>query len=115
MNEYEIHQVENNAESQAHLEANRKKFSKQCEMVHRVLLSGEKLTSRIAMIKYSIGDLHRRVGELRQWHGVKIEDKWEVGEDGKTTRNKIWWIELSKRPTKSEVVANWTKQGQINF
>ena len=115
MGEIEIHQRENNPESEGHLQANAKKFSQQCALVHRLLAQGKELTSRIAMIEYGIGDLHRRVGELRDWHGIKIKDRWEMNADGKTTRNKVWYIEIPKQPGKSDIIANWNnlQQGKL--
>lgn len=68
--------VENNRESQKHFEHNKDKFSKQCKIVYEALLRGEKLTTTTALIQYGIGDLRRRVKDLKDIWGVPVESQF---------------------------------------
>ena len=90
--EIEIHGKENNRDSQAHLEANEPHFKKQCHTVLTLLRKGVVLTSRIAMVDYNIGDVHRRIGELREGGIEGISDEWVMDKDGKKTRFKKWFM-----------------------
>lgn len=64
---------ENNKQSEEILTDNHKRLSNQCRVVYDALKAGVKLTVKDAMIDYNIGDLRRRVCDLRQ-HGVDIKD-----------------------------------------
>ncbi|GAC1385841.1 MAG: hypothetical protein NVSMB45_15040 [Ginsengibacter sp.] len=66
------HTRENNPESQSILNDNREHFSSQCKLILHVLKSGERLTTRSALLKYDIGDLRRRLKDLRD-NGVIIQ------------------------------------------
>lgn len=101
---FETHQRENSEDTERHLQENQKKFSRQCELVYRLLMGGRELTSRSAMIEYGIGDVHRRISELKHLHGVEILDRWELNPDGKATRNKVWFIKIPKPHTKKELI-----------
>lgn len=103
----EQHEIENNEKSQAHLNANAKKFSKQCQRVYDLLKGGVRLTSRSAMIDHGIGHLARRIKDLRDFHQIHIDEEWELDADGKTTRNLVWYIE-KRRKTKGEMTEWWT-------
>lgn len=81
-----VHERENNKESQTILEANRQRLTKQCQMVLDLLKSGIRLTVRDAMINYGIGDLRRRIADLKE-NGIEIQSKTMEG------GFKIWWIE----------------------
>jgi hypothetical protein len=88
-----IHERENLPENEVHLKVNKEKFPKQCGTVLELLMRGEKLTCRKAMLQFGIGDLRRRIKDLIDLNGVdNIEWEWEYDSDGKTTRNKIWFI-----------------------
>lgn len=85
MNQQQLHmefgnRVENNPESQNNLELQSMKFSKQCNQVLNILLSGEKLTSWSAMVTYKIGHLARRILDLKE-KGIAIDDEW-IEENG---------------------------------
>ena len=67
--------LENNPESQAILNANKEHFSKQCEIVYQAMLRGEKLTTASALLRYSIGDLRRRVKDLIDIHGIEVKSR----------------------------------------
>ncbi|MGG5506744.1 MULTISPECIES: hypothetical protein [unclassified Myroides] len=70
---------ENNPESQAHYEENEKEFTKQCKIVHDALLRGEKLTTHDALLKYNIGDLRRRVKDLKDIYGIPVLSRYVTG------------------------------------
>lgn len=75
----ELHHVENNFESQKHFEENKDKFSKQCRIVYEALLRGEKLTTHYALLHYKIGDLRRRIKDLKDMWNVPIKDQYING------------------------------------
>ena len=66
---------ENNPESQEHLEKNAVKFSNQCKRVYEAFKRGERLTTSEALIKYGIGDLRRRVKDLKDHYGVPVKSE----------------------------------------
>lgn len=70
-----ITHYENNIESQLHFEANREKFSNQCRIVYDAMKRGERLTTASAILKYKIGDLRRRVKDLKDTWGVPIKSE----------------------------------------
>jgi hypothetical protein len=72
-----IHSVENNSESQAHLNENRAHFTDQCKKVLALLESGVRLTT-VSAVDYHILSLPRRILDLKQ-NGVKIEEEWLTG------------------------------------
>ena len=82
--DFTVHVVENNVESQMHLEKNRVAFGGQCLKVFNLLLNGSELTSKVAMTDYNIGHLARRILDLKE-NGVLIGDKWVEGV-------KVWFM-----------------------
>lgn len=74
-----LHHNENNIESQRHFEANKDRFSKQCRIVYEALLRGEKLTTTQALINYGIGDLRRRIKDLKDIWNIEIESEYVEG------------------------------------
>ena len=80
MNQLDLFHIENNSESQAHFEANKEKFSRQCRIVYQALLRGERLTSMDAMVRYGIGHLPRRILDLKE-HGVPVVDEFVTVRD----------------------------------
>ena len=81
---------ENNPESQDHFQGQMKKFSSQCKTVYDALLRGEKLTTLTAMVGYGIGDLRRRIKDLKDIHKINIKDRW-VTKNG--SRFKEFYVE----------------------
>lgn len=77
--QFQIHERENNPESQSILRANKKTFSDQCKIVLQALQRGERLTTATALIKYGIGDLRRRIKDLKDYHGVDIKTQLNEG------------------------------------
>lgn len=67
--------IENNRESQSILSASKGKITRQCKIVLEALQRGEKLTVRDAMIKYGVGDLRRRVKDLKDFLGYDIKSE----------------------------------------
>ena len=70
---------ENTRDNQLHFEANKEKFSNQCKIVYEALLKGEKLTTAKALLQYGIGDLRRRIKDLKDFWDVPIESKFVDG------------------------------------
>lgn len=106
-----LHRRENNQESQKHLEENEQKFVGQCAIVLSLLQKGIVLSSYIAMTKYRIGHLPRRIKDLRDGGGItNIEDQFEFDGKGKATRNKIWFIrEALSEKTAIRFKIEWKK------
>ena len=75
----ELNHVENNIDSQKHFEENKERFSNQCKIVYEALLRGEKLTTTKALIEYGIGDLRRRIKDLKDQWNVPIESEYVKG------------------------------------
>lgn len=70
-----LQHVENTVENQQHFEDNKNKFSKQCTIVYEAFLRGERLTTASALINYKIGDLRRRVKDLKDLYDIPVESK----------------------------------------
>lgn len=71
-----VHKRENNPASEFHLEQFRKKFTHDCYEVLQLLVSGERLTVRGAVISGLSNSLPRRILDLKKF-GVKISDQWQ--------------------------------------
>jgi translation initiation factor 1 (eIF-1/SUI1) len=61
---------ENNNDSQRLFEKNEKRFRGQCKIIMDAFRRGERLTVVKAMQKYRIGDLRRRIKDLKDNYGV---------------------------------------------
>ena len=116
----ETHQRENNEESEQHLQANQKKFSRQCLKIIEILSSGKTLTTLTAP-SYGILSLPRRILDLKE-NGVVINDRWLLDDKGKQTV-KEWFMVIKTRPTKKQITEKWqnrvkeskSKWSQINL
>lgn len=75
----EYSHIENKVSNQEHFEANKGKFSNQCKIVYEALLRGERLTTTKALIDYRIGDLRRRIKDLKDIWDVPIESRFIDG------------------------------------
>ena len=75
----ELQHIENKISNQEHFEANKDKFSNQCKLVYEALLRGEKLTTTTALITYRIGDLRRRIKDLKDIWNVPVMDQYVDG------------------------------------
>lgn len=96
-----VHDNENNPESAEHLKQNRQHFSNQCLKVLEILNQGKRLTVANA-IGYGIMSLPRRIGDIKEG-GIKVEDEWVKDGNGKRLY-KEWFLTITTRPTKKEVV-----------
>lgn len=70
---------ENNVTSQNSFDDNRPKFNKQCEIVYNALLRGERLTTTVALLKYKVGDLRRRVKDLKDTFNIPVQSEYVEG------------------------------------
>ena len=75
----EIVHRENNRESQNLFDQNKDRFSNQCKRVYDALMRGERLTTSKALLEYGIGDLRRRVKDLKDTWKVPIESELITG------------------------------------
>lgn len=78
-----VHQHENNQESQDHLDENRKKFSNKCLQLLELLLQGKRLTV-LGAANSGISSLPRRVLDCKE-AGIDIQDEWLTDNEGKRT------------------------------
>lgn len=113
MNGVQLHidftaRVENNQESNRNLQLHSDKFNRQCRKVYDLLMEGVRLTNAEALIKYGIGDVRRRVKDLRDFAGIEIQDRWIEGNGRKF---KEYFIE-TKTPASHDEGSNTEKQCQ---
>lgn len=112
----ELHNRENALENEKHLVANEARFSEQCRKVLELLKSGIVLTTGKALTEYGIGDLRRRIKDLKDMNSIKnIEWRWHLDKDGKTTRFKEWFISIEKPPTKMATIKEWRERMKKDF
>lgn len=90
-----VHTKENNEQSQKILNANKTIFSAQCNIVYKALMSGIRLTTYKALMGiriddkiYKIGDLRRRIKDLKDFKGGGIS----ISEILNKERYKVWYI-----------------------
>lgn len=70
---------ENNLESQQHYEKNKKAFTNQCAIVYDALKRGERLTTHSALLIYKVGDLRRRIKDLKDIYGIPVKSEYKSG------------------------------------
>jgi hypothetical protein len=75
----QLQHIENKISNQEHFEANKDRLSHQCRVVYEALLRGERLTTTSALIIYRIGDLRRRIKDLKDIWNVPIKDQYVDG------------------------------------
>jgi hypothetical protein len=75
----QLKHTENKISNQEHFERNKEKFSNQCKIVYEALLRGERLTTTKALINYGIGDLRRRIKDLKDIWNVPVQDEYVKG------------------------------------
>ena len=83
-----IEHIENNPFSQKLFEGNMENFKGQCKTIMEALLRGERLTTTSALLNYGIGDLRRRIKDLKDNYQVKC-----IKERLREKRFKEWYIE----------------------
>lgn len=82
---------ENNPESQRVLIDQNKKLRGQCKTIFEALCRGEQLTVFSATVDYRIGDLRRRIKDLKDIHKIEnIKSEWT--ESGV----KVWYMEFKE-------------------
>ena len=92
---------ENNAESQAIFDGNVDHLSKQCKLVYKLLKQGERLTTTYALINHGIGDLRRRIKDLKDVYKVPgIKFQYVNG------RFKEWYMTNTDRAAGSMTLLN---------
>lgn len=72
-----VHRLENNSRSQIYLDEKRQHFTKKCQQVFDLLMSGKELTVLGAAVD-GISSLPRRIKDLKE-SGVCLSDKWRDG------------------------------------
>ncbi len=78
---------ENNPVSQADFEKNEPKFRGQCKTIMEAFKRGERLSTMTALIKYRIGDLRRRIKDLKD--NYKVDN---IGEEKLEGGFKEWFL-----------------------
>lgn len=87
-----VHTRENKKENEDHLNANRFHFVGQCAVVYSLLMKGMVLSVRTASMHWNIGDLRRRIKDLKDEGNIEIDECFEMSKDGRRTRFKMWYI-----------------------
>jgi hypothetical protein len=105
--EIEIHGRENNDESESFLNENYQHFSNKCLEVIRILNTGKRLTV-LEAANMGISSLPRRIKDCIA-NGCPIKDEWVRDEKGKRLY-KEYFLEITERPTKKEVINNWSEK-----
>lgn len=70
---------ENGSDNQNCFDDNKEYFSKQCRIVYDALRRGEKLTTSEALLQYKIGDLRRRIKDLKDLWNVPVQSQYIAG------------------------------------
>lgn len=97
---FQIHDRENNQESEQHLKENHKKFSNQCLKVLELLRQGKRLTTLNAP-SYGILSLPRRILDIKV-NGIHVDDRWLHDSEGKRTI-KEWFINFQTDQQRKEL------------
>lgn len=74
-NDKNLQHKENNIKSQKIFEENKKEFSNQCRIIFEAFKRGERLTTSSALLNYGIGDLRRRVKDLKDICNVPVQSE----------------------------------------
>lgn len=96
----ELHDRENNEESEKHLKENHKKFSAQCLKVLQLFLDGKRLTV-LSAYSFGVSSLPRRVLDIKE-NGIHVDDKWIIDDKGKRL-HKEYFIEWKTDRQKQDV------------
>ena len=78
---------ENNAESQCDFLERETEFRGQCKTIMEAFQRGERLSTKIALLEYGIGDLRRRIKDLKDNYNVEniVDEKKDGG-------FKVWYL-----------------------
>jgi hypothetical protein len=69
----------NNVPSAVAFEKNKEHYNNQCGIVLRAMQRGERLTTTTALINYGIGDLRRRVKDLKDIYHIEVKSAYAQG------------------------------------
>lgn len=83
------HIAENNSASQNHYDKNFDKFSEQCKYLFKLLMNGNKITVKEAILNHNINSLPRRMMDLKE-NLVQISYEWVYHESD--TKYKVWFM-----------------------
>jgi len=111
INDFLLHDRENNSDTEQHLQENSEKFETDCQFLLKCMLRGEVLTRKEVVKKYEMND--RRLGNLHE--AGKCERRWVNKPNGKRSHVE-YFITPPSPPTKSKVINLWEKelkQGEI--
>lgn len=106
-----VHAAENNESSQNHLKQQENKFQGDCVVVLQMLYSGKRLTAKQLLKEYDIDG--RRLRDVFTALPNVVKKEWVYDASGKKTRFVEYYIEVSKPPTKEEIVGMWKKIIQL--
>lgn len=102
------HEREYSADTESYLQENYQRLSECCMKVLRILNTGKRLTTMEASAQ-GIPYLPIRIKDLREKAGIEgIKDDWVRDANGKRL-HKEWWLEITKRPTKTEILEAFNK------
>ena len=93
------HLIENNDDSQRHLEENRNKFESDAQFLLNQMKRGERLTAKTVVQKYGIAD--RRLRDLE--NEGKCKKEWKLNEAGKRLYVE-YFCEIPRPQTKQNIV-----------
>ena len=96
------HSEENNGESQAHLNKNRKGFNKNCLRVLNWLYEGKRLKV-LDCANEGVASLPRRIADLKD-RGIEISDQWEG--NVKVYYMTVEQVETNKKDEASKKIKN---------
>lgn len=97
------HEIENNSDSQQHLDENLDKFSGDVKIVLQLLYSGHRLSAKDVVVKYGLHD--RRLRDAIAALPNIVKKEWVLKPNGKRDYV-VYYIEKQKPPTKKEL-QNW--------
>lgn len=102
-NKLEVHDHDNNRDSQITLEQRYEKLHKQCKKILSLLKSGVRLTVKDAILKHNIASLPRRLKDIREsdcYEGIKEE--WVIDEKTNIRLYKVWYMDGTEEPAQEE-------------
>lgn len=89
---FDINVRQNTDDNQAHYDANKPRFNRQCAKVYDLLMSGRRLTVADALVSHGIGHLPRRIADLRE-KNIMVNSCWiEVKSGDGYTRVKEYYL-----------------------
>lgn len=96
----EAHLVENNGDSQRHLDENRNKFESDGDFLYRMMKMGKRFSDQEVAAKYGING--RRLRELVH-EKPDVEKEWMYNDNGKRTHVE-YFVPRVPAPSKTKVI-----------